>query len=101
MMLNIRAGEVPTLIRNTAEEFAGVFYDGGRSDRFRTVGISQKAYVRRYWSNFVPEAVEKLSMLLGMPGLDEKDKAKIAEAIFDFKSRATETTPFPSRRRLN
>lgn len=98
---NIRAGEVPKLIKQTAEEFAGVFYDQGRSDRFRKVGLSQKAYIRRYWANFVPPAIETLSALLGMPGTPEDQKHEIYDAILIFKALSSETTPKLSKRRLH
>ena len=84
MLLNTRAGEVPELIRKNAEEFAGVFYDQGRTQRFRKAGLSQKAYVRRYWHNFVEPAVQVLSHMLSSPGLPEGQKREIYDAIIQW-----------------
>lgn len=83
---HIRAGEVPEVIKKTSEEFAGIFFDEGRSDRFRTVGMSQKAYVRRYWTSFVDTAVAALTVLLSAPGTPEDQKLEIYEAIVAFKT---------------
>lgn len=93
MLLNVRAGDVPELIRKTAEEFCGVFYDGPRSDKFRKVGMTQKAYVRKYWGNFVQDAIEVLSGMLGMEGFDPDEKQEIYDALISFRMIATETTP--------
>lgn len=105
MRLSIRAGEVPELIRKTAEEFAGEFYDGDRSPQFRLAGakhgLSEKAYVRRYWTNFIEIAVQVLSHLLGQPGTPEEQKMAIYDAIIEFQSRtAIKPKPPISVRRL-
>lgn len=102
MRTRIRAGEVPELIRKTAQEFAGEFYEGGRTDRFRTVGISEKAYIRRYWTEFIEPAVQTLSAMLGAPGVEDEAKEKIADAIFAFKNNSTNSVqPLMSLRSLN
>jgi hypothetical protein len=102
MLLNTRAGEVPELIRKNAEEFAGVFYDQGRTQRFRKAGLSQKAYVRRYWHNFVEPAVQVLSQMLSSPGLPEGQKREIYDAIIQWHERQTmRPTPPLSLRSLN
>lgn len=90
MMVNIRAGDVPDLIRKTAEEFCGEFYDGPRTDKFRHIGITQKAFVRRYWTNYVSSAVAVLSQMLGMDGFDEDEKAKIYDALVSMNMMARE-----------
>lgn len=102
MRSHIRAGEVPELIKKTAMEFAGEFYDGGRTDRFRTVGISEKAYVRRYWTEFVDSAVEVLAAMLGAPGVEDDVKERIHASIVEFKTNATAKPKPPlSLRSLN
>lgn len=102
MLLNTRAGEVPDLIRKTAEEFAGVFYDQGRTERFRKAGLSQKAYVRRYWDKFVDPAVQVLSQMLSSPGLPEGKKTAIYDAIIAWHEGSTmRPTPPLSLRSLN
>jgi len=104
---HIRAGEVPELIKKTAQEFAGEFYDGERSPRFRLngakYGLSEKAYVNRYWTNFVDIAVQVLSALLAQPGTPEEQKEKIYEALVDFKTTNSTVRPKPamSLRSLN
>lgn len=106
MAVHIRAGEVPELIKKTAEEFAGEFYNGERTPRFRMdgakYGLTEKAYVRRYWTNFVDIALQVLSAMLGMPGVPETQKAEIFDAIMAFQNRGT-TAPKPplSLRSLN
>lgn len=99
---HIRAGEVPELIQKTAKEFAGVFYNEGRTERFRTIGISEKAYIRRYWPNFVGPVVQVLSKMLAQPGTRDEDKTEIYQAIVDFQNRGTATPKPPmSLRSLN
>ena len=102
MRAHIRAGDVPELIRKTAMEFAGEFYDGGRTDRFRTIGISEKAYIRRYWTEFIDPAIQVLSSMLGAPGVEDEAKQPILEAILEFKANTTvKPAPPISLRSLN
>lgn len=103
---HIRAGEVPELIRKTAIEFAGEFYDGDRTPKFRLAGakrgLSDKAYVNRYWTNFVDIAVQVLSALLGQPGTPEDHKQKIYEAITEYhRNQTVKPKPGLSLKRLH
>lgn len=100
MMINIRAGEVPELIRKTAEGIAGAFYDGARTDEFRNKAPNQNAFVRNHWKHYVSEAIDQLTTLLAMPGTPDEQKRLIHEAITTFHNRSTEATPAPSIRRL-
>lgn len=90
MIANIRAGDVPELIRKTAEEFCGAFHDGPRTAKFRHIGISQKAFVRRYWTNYVDQAIEVLSQMLGMDGVPDSQKTEIYDALVSFQMMARE-----------
>lgn len=106
MRQRIRAGEVPDLIRKTAEEFAGVFYDGGRTAQFRLArteyGLTEKAYVRRYWYLFVDPAIQVLSAMLAQPGVEEAQKLEIFDAITAFHNTSTiKLKPQPSMRSLH
>lgn len=97
MNVQIRAGDVPDLIRKTAEEFAGEFYDGERTPQFRLAGakygLTEKAYIRRYWTNFVEIAVQVLSALLAQPGTPDEQKEQIYDAIIAYHMLATPTRP--------
>lgn len=90
---HIRAGDVPELIKKTAMDFAGEFYGGERSPQFRLqgaeYGLTEKAYIRRYWTNFVDPAVQVLSYMLGQPGTPEDQKEDIYEALLEFKENQT------------
>jgi len=85
MQANVRGGDVPDLIRKTAEEFCGVFYDGPRTAKFRHIGVSQKAFVRRHWGEYVPQAVEVLSSMLGMEGVPDNQKTEIYDALISLQ----------------
>lgn len=84
---NLRAGEVPHLIRKTAEEICGVFYDDPRSERFRQNAPRERDFIKRYWPKHVENAVQALSMLLGEPGFPEAEKQKIYDAIVEYQTK--------------
>ena len=69
--------DVPVLIRKTAEEICGAYYDGPRSATFRARWLDQYVYVKLNWASFVPDAKEALAAMLTMPEtevpLDVKD----------------------------
>jgi hypothetical protein len=96
--INIRSGEVPILIRKTAEEIAGCFYELSRTDRFRTEAGSQKQFIRRHWKDHLGNAVQSLAGLLGQPGVPEDQKMQIHEAILELHERAKPGTPKLSMR---
>lgn len=101
MQTNIRAGEVPELIRKTAEEIAGVLYEGNRSERFRREAGTQKEFIRRNWKHHVDTAIQMLSQLLGQKGFPETQKEEIFDAIIAFNERGRygkQTLPMSTRR---
>jgi hypothetical protein len=100
MLLNIRQGEVPDLIKNTAQEIAGAFYDANRTERFRQQAGSQDDFVRRHWKNHIDHAVEALSMVLGQPGTPEDQKEAVYDAICEYRERSQRGTPQITTRRL-
>lgn len=100
MLLNIRTGEVPELVRKTAEEVAGAFYDENRTDRFRRYAGTQDAFVKAAWKDHVQTAVDLLTTLLSMPGTTDLQKQSIYDALMEFQERSTERTPDLSMRSL-
>lgn len=82
---NVRAGEVPALIRRVAEEIAGIFYDDPRSERFRKTASRERDFIKRWWPKHVEQAVEALAMLLAQPGTPEAQKEQIYEAIVEYQ----------------
>lgn len=100
MLLNIRAGEVPLLIRKTAEEVAGAFYDMNRTDKFRQYAGTQRRFVRQCWKDHLGTAIELLSALLGENGRSEHEKAAIYDALIEFRERSENGTPKLSVRSL-
>lgn len=92
-LYQIRSGEVPELIKKTAKEIAGAFYDMNRTERFRKSVGSQDNFVRRHWKDHVPVAIENLGALLGMSGVPQDQKDAIYEAITTFHDRASYGKP--------
>lgn len=93
MNINIRSGDVPPLIRKTAEEIAGAFYEGNRSERFRSGAGSPKNYIRRHWKDHISVTIQCMARLLGQPGFSDEEKERIHEAIVEFNERAGAGTP--------
>lgn len=93
MLFNIRARDVPPVIRKTAEEIAGAFYESARSDRFRKEAGAQRLFIRRHWKRHMGQAVESLSGLLGMKGIPEDQKMIIYDAITDFYAKSYRGRP--------
>ena len=96
MNLNIRAGDVPPIIRKVAEEIAGCFFEETRTSRFRDEWkgqTSQKQFIRNHWKDHIGHALESLSGVLGLPGFPEDEKVKIYDAITEFHERAQAGTP--------
>lgn len=100
MLLQIRAGEVPGLIKHTAKEIAGAFYDMNRTEQFRQLAGTQRQFVRKYWTDHVPVAIECLTGVLAMPGTSEHEKLEIYDALTLFQARSSATTPQLSTTRL-
>lgn len=77
-----------TLIRHTAKELAGAFYDENRSPRFRAAFPSQRQYVKTQWPYFVPAARESLATALTNGFLSEYLRDQIYEGLTeDFEKR--------------
>jgi len=93
MNINIRSGDVPVLIRKTAEEIAGCFYEENRSERFRKEAGSQKQFIRRHWKDHISVTIQCMAQLLSQPGFDEREKERIHDAIVEFHERAKPGTP--------
>lgn len=93
MTVQIRAGEVPELIKKTAQEIAGCFYDQNRTDQFRAEAGSQDHFVKRHWKSHIGLAIESLAGLLGNRGIPEDQKELVHEAILEFYERGTRHKP--------
>lgn len=100
MLRNIRAGDVPLLIKNTSKEIAGAFYDMNRTERFRKFAGTQDHFVRRHWKDHVDTAVECLAGVLGLPGTPDDQKELIYDALTEFNEKLTQRTPKLSLRAL-
>ncbi|UIY28708.1 hypothetical protein LZK73_18430 [Neorhizobium galegae] len=100
MILNIRSGDVPELVRHTAKEVAGAFYDMNRTERFRQQAGTQRRFVRQCWKDHVQTAVDLLTSLLALPGTSDHEKAAIYDALTEFTERSSERTPGYSTRSL-
>lgn len=79
-----------TLVRRTAKELAGAFYDNqdalrdGRIERtaqFRAAVGTQKDFVRHFWPEFVVVARQILAQMLTEPGRPQSDKDAIYDAL--------------------
>lgn len=100
MLLNIRTGDVPLLIRKTAEEVTGAFYEMNRSDKFRQYAGAQRRFVRQCWKDHVQTAIDLLTQMLAMPGTSDHVKDEIYDALIEFKERSQQGTPALSTRSL-
>ena len=93
MLYQIRSGDVPDVIKKTAKDIAGAFYDMNRTERFRKTVGSQDNFVRRHWKDHVPAAIECLGGLLGMAGTPDDQKTMIYDALTEFHDRASYGKP--------
>jgi hypothetical protein len=102
---------VAKLVKNTAKEMAGAFYEGNdmlrdgrveRSTLFRIKARTQAEFVSTYWKDFVVVARQKLAELLTMPGISQTDKDKIYDALLQERGAWTdEQIAAPSIVRMN
>lgn len=77
---------VHKLVKSTAQELAGCFYEwqaGQRrfGDKFYELYPNVDAFVKRDWPNFVKEAKKVLATMLGDPITPDREKAEIYEAL--------------------
>ena len=100
MQTHIRTADIPELIRETAKELAGAFYDMNRTPEFRQKAGKQRQFIKMYWKDHVELAYETLSALLGQPGTADPVKEKIYEALIEFSERASQGTPAITTRTL-
>ena len=102
---------VAMLIRKTAKELAGAFYDGqdalndgrvGRTDKFRAFDFGHQPFVNEYWPDFVPMARKLLAHMLTEPGRAQSEKDQIYDALLrDQRVRTDEDMIAPSIMRMN
>lgn len=78
------------LIKETAREFAGAFYENvdvfndnryQRTEQFRTDAPTQKLYINKHWPEFVKLARKALATMLTEPGRSDGEKAQIYDAL--------------------
>jgi len=103
--------KVHPLIKETAREFAGAFFDNvdvfndnrqQRTDRFRVEEASQKLYITKHWPEFVKLARKALATMLTEPGRSDGEKAQIYDALVSDRGLMTdEDLVAPSIVRLN
>lgn len=70
------------LIRETAKEFAGAFYDGAAHDNtFYKMYCSERKFVAKEWGRFVPHARSIMAQMLARNDVSEHEKEEIEEAL--------------------
>lgn len=99
------------LVKNTAKEMAGAFFDGqdmfrdgriGRSQLFRIKARNQREFVNTYWKDFVVRARQTLAAMLNEAGRSQADKDQIYDALLEERGAWTdEQIAAPSILRLN
>jgi hypothetical protein len=75
------------MVRRTAKDLCGAFYEMNRTDRFRKFWPDQKQYIARNWPDFVEEARTSLAGLLGQSTTPDYLKRQIFEALEDDNER--------------
>lgn len=93
------------LIRRTAKDLAGAFYEGNdvlhdgratRTEKFRREVTNQKAFIWVYWPKFVPMARLILAHMLTEPGHSQSEKDAIFDALLkdqNFRTDEEELAP--------
>jgi hypothetical protein len=104
-------GRTSKLVKHTAKEMAGAFFDGqdmfhdGRVERstlFRIKARNQREFVNTYWRDFVPIARKTLAGMLSDPGRSQEDKDAIYDALLEERGAMTDAEQVaPSIVRLN
>lgn len=104
-------GKVHPLIKQTAREFAGAFFDNldvfndnryQRTEQFRISEPSQKAYINKHWPEFVKVSRKALASMLAEPGRSDGEKAQIYDALVSDRGLMTdEDMVAPSIMRVN
>ena len=99
------------LVRKTARELAGAFYDNmdvfhdgrvERTTRFRAECTDQDAFIDIYWPEFVVVARKTLAHILTQPGTSQVQKDAIFDALLEERGLMNdEQLIAPSIMRLN
>lgn len=99
------------LVKKTARELAGSFYDGqdalrdgrvGRTQTFRESGITERQFVDEYWPDFVKMARKILAHMLNEEGRPQREKDQIFDALLEERGLMNdEQKAAPSIIRLN
>ena len=102
---------VAKLVKKTAKELAGAFFDGqdalndgriGRTDTFRGNGLSQSQFVAEYWPDFVKMARKILAHMLTEPGRSDRERDQIYDALLEENGGTTDEQAIaPSIMRVN
>lgn len=99
------------LVKKTAKQLAGAFFDGedtlregrvGRTVTFRESGITQDQFVNHFWPDFVVVARKILAHMLNEPGRRQSEKDQIFDALLEERGLASdEDKVAPNIMRLN
>lgn len=88
-----------TLVRRTAKELAGAFFENEdtfregryiRSERFRDEYARQQDFVNQHWTAFVKLARKILGHMLTLPGTSQADKDAIYDALLKERGALTD-----------
>lgn len=74
---------VHALVKKTAEEMAGAFYElqASRDNRFYRAWPNQRLFIQRNWRNFIVTARQVLGTMLGRASTTPEAKVQIYEAL--------------------
>lgn len=87
------------LVKKTAKELAGAFYnnmdvfrDGRveRTERFRQQCPSEHAFIEMYWTDFVKLARKILAHMLTEPGRTDGERNQIYDALLEERGQMTD-----------
>ena len=81
------------LIRRTAKDMAGAYYEMQRTDRFRKYWADQKVYIRECWPHFVVSARDTLTHMLTLSTTPAHVKQEIYEALVEEHNRGQSAPP--------
>lgn len=96
---NAPAGRSAKIVRDTAKQIAGCFFDGqdmfrdgrmSRSQLFRIRARNQDEFVRTYWRDFVQVARQMLTQMLNDVGRSQADKDAIYDALLQERGAMTD-----------
>lgn len=80
------------LIRRTAKDLAGAFYEKDHSERFRKFWPDQKQFIGRNWPDFVVMARTILTDMLRQNATPPWQKEEIYEALLEDSKRSQRST---------